>query len=140
MLDLVQILDMGCEDLMPILKLVRHGLMPIIQIGIPILLIVFGSIDLGKAVMANDDKEIKGATGKLIKRAIAAVVVFFVPTIVSAVFGMLNIMSDPKDFNICVQCLTDRAGTVCTSFQKCALGSSSYDATACGNALTNYYR
>ena len=90
MLDLVQILDMGCEDLMPILKLVRLGLMPIIQIGIPILLIVFGSIDLGKAVMANDDKEIKGATGKLIKRAIAAVAVFFVSTIVSLLMGMFS--------------------------------------------------
>ena len=94
MLDLVQILDMGCEDLMPILKLVRHGLMPIIQIGIPILLIVFGSIDLGKAVMANDDKEIKGATGKLIKRAIAAVIVFFIPWIVDLLMGIVATNSD----------------------------------------------
>lgn len=96
MLDLVQILDMGCEDLMPILKLVRHGLMPIIQIGIPILLIIFGSIDLGKAVMANDDKEIKGATGKLIKRAIAAVVVFFIPFIVNLVMNLVATADDDR--------------------------------------------
>jgi len=112
----------------------------IVKIVIPVALIVLGMVDLGKAVISSDDKAISKSVTTLVKRFIAAVVVFFVPTIVSAVFGMLNIMSDPKDFNICVQCLTDRAGTVCTSFQKCALGSSSYDATACGNALTNYYR
>ncbi len=90
MLDLVQLLDEvnlngSCNGIGPIVSLIKNGLMPIVQIGIPILLIVFGSIDLGKAVMANDDKEIKGATSKLIKRAIAAVVIFFIPFLVNLV-------------------------------------------------------
>lgn len=89
MLDLVQI--MACnENLLPIIQFIRRGLFPIIQIGIPILLIVMGTIDLGKAVMSSDDKEIKGATGKLIKRAIAAVAVFFVTTIVSLLMGLFT--------------------------------------------------
>lgn len=88
-MDLVQI--MACdENLLPILQFVRRGLFPIIQIGVPILLIVMGTIDLGKAVMSSDDKEIKGATGKLIKRAIAAVAVFFVTTIVSLLMGLFT--------------------------------------------------
>ena len=89
MLDLIQILQCP-EDLIPIFSFIKKGVYPIIQIGIPILLIIMGSIDLGKAVMSSDDKEIKGATGKLIKRAIAAVAVFFVSTIVSLLMGMLN--------------------------------------------------
>lgn len=88
MLDLVQIMDSCNADLLPIIQFIRRGLFPIIQIGIPILLIVMGTIDLGKAVMSSDDKEIKGATGKLIKRAIAAVAVFFVSTIVSLLMGL----------------------------------------------------
>ena len=44
--------------------------------------------------MSNDDKEIKGATGKLIKRAIAAVAVFFVTTIVTVVFSWLGSTGD----------------------------------------------
>lgn len=89
MLDLVQI--MACdENLLPIIQFIRRGVFPILQIGIPILLILMGSIDLGKAVMSSDDKEIKGATGKLIKRAIAAVAVFFVTTIVSLLMGMFT--------------------------------------------------
>lgn len=87
MLDLVQILD-SCEGLLPIVQFIKKGIFPIIQIGIPIILILMGTIDLGKAVMSSDDKEIKGATSKLIKRAIAAVAVFFVVTIVTLLMGI----------------------------------------------------
>ena len=83
MLDLVQILADSCEGLLPVVQFIKKGVFPIIQIGIPILLIIMGSIDLGKAVLSSDDKEIKGATSKLIKRAIAAIAVFFVVTIVT---------------------------------------------------------
>lgn len=79
-----------CAGLGPIVKFVKDGIMPIIQFGIPILLILFGSIDLGKAVMSQDDKEIKGATGKLIKRAIAAAAVFFIPFIVNLVMTLIS--------------------------------------------------
>ena len=89
MLDLVQMLATDpCNGLLPVVQFIRKGVFPIIQIGIPILLIIMGSIDLGKAVLSSDDKEIKGATGKLIKRAIAAVAVFFVTTIVVLLFGL----------------------------------------------------
>ena len=88
-MNLVQIMD-ACEGLLPIVQFVKRGIFPIIQIGVPILLIVMGSIDLGKAVMSSDDKELKGATGKLIKRAIAAVAVFFVVTVVSLLMGMFS--------------------------------------------------
>ena len=88
----------GCAGIGPIVQFIKNGVFPVIQIGIPILLILMGTIDLGKAVMSNDDKEIKGATGKLIKRAIAAVAVFFVVTLVSVVFGWLG-KTDSSDVN-----------------------------------------
>ena len=78
------------ENLKPLVDFLHHGVLPIIHIGIPIILIVMGSIDLGKAVLSSDDKEIKGATTKLIKRAIAAVAVFFVATFVSLLMGMFG--------------------------------------------------
>ena len=90
MLDLFQIMDDACGGLLPVVQFIRKGVFPVIQIGIPILLILFGTIDLGKAVMSQDDKEIKGATSKLIKRAIMAVAVFFVVTLVTVVMGWLG--------------------------------------------------
>ena len=89
MVNLFQILD-NCNGVGPVVALIKNGVFPIIQIGIPILLILMGTIDLGKAVVSNDDKEIKGATSKLIKRAIMAVAVFFVVTLVSVVMGWLS--------------------------------------------------
>lgn len=104
MLDLVQVMAQCDENLLPIIQFIRRGLFPIIQIGIPIILIVMGSIDLGKAVMSSDDKEIKGATGKLIKRAIAAVAVFFVTTAVSLLMGLFaktTIEEDTSTWQAC---------------------------------------
>jgi len=80
----------------------------VFKIVIPLLLIIYGMLDLGKAVISNDDKAISKATSTLIKRFIAAVVVFFVPTIVSALFNILNITNmSSGDSNICVQCVTN---------------------------------
>lgn len=62
----------------------------VIKIAIPIMLIVFGLIDLGKATIAQKDDEIKKAQTTFVKRIIAAVLVFFVVAIVQLVFGLLN--------------------------------------------------
>jgi len=94
MLDLVQLAADYCNGLLPIVQLVRKGLFPIIQIGIPILLIIMGTLDLGKAVMSSDEKEVKGATSKLIKRVIMAVAIFFVVTIVTLVFNLFTVVDD----------------------------------------------
>ncbi len=88
MLDLFQILACD-ENILPVIRVMR-SVLGLLQIGVPILLIIMGAVDLGKAVMSNDDKEIKGATGKLIKRAIAAVAVFFAVTIVNIVMGLVT--------------------------------------------------
>ena len=99
-MDLFQILASCPDDLKPIFKFVKYGVFPIIQIGIPILLIIMGSIDLGKAVLSSDDKEIKSATGRLVKRAIAAIAVFFVATIVSLIMGMLGSSNATDNDNV----------------------------------------
>ncbi len=78
-----------CTELSPVINFLK-AVLKIIQWGIPVLLIIMGSIDLGKAVMSSDDKEIKGATSRLVKRAIAAVAVFFVPIIVDLLIGMVG--------------------------------------------------
>ncbi len=96
MLDLFQIgvgnnaLDDDCGGLRPIVAIIKHGVFPIVQIGIPILLIVFGTIDLGKAVISSDDKEVKQAQSRLIKRCIYAVAIFFITTLVSIIMSLVS--------------------------------------------------
>mgnify|MGYP004647474681 CR=1 FL=1 len=87
MLNLFQIAD-ACQGLLPIVKMLRNVL-SIVQIFIPILLILFGTIDLGKAVISSDEKEIKAAQSRLVKRCIYAAAVFFVVLLVTVVMNIV---------------------------------------------------
>lgn len=87
----------------------------VFKIVIPILLIVFGMIDLGKAVIASKDDEIKKATNALLKRAIAAVVIFFIPTIVGVLMGIVGKFAQVKDdFDICKACISNPNSSLCS--------------------------
>ena len=77
-----------CGGLLPIVKVIV-SVIKVIMIIIPIALIVFGTIDLGKAVIASDEKEVKAAQKRLIQRFIYAALVFFVPTLVYFAMNMV---------------------------------------------------
>lgn len=62
----------------------------ILKIVIPIVLIVMGSIDLAKAVVASKDDEIKKAVASLVKRAVLGILIFFIPTILSFVVELIG--------------------------------------------------
>ena len=100
-------MDQFCQDLGPIIKIIKNGVIPLIQIGIPIVLILLGMIDLGKAVIASKEDEIKKAQGMLIKRLIYAVAVFFVTSIVVLVLGIFvssgasNDIEGTQDWSTC---------------------------------------
>lgn len=81
--------DGNCQGLGPIVRLIKKGVFPIVQIGIPIVLIVLGTVDLGKAVISSDEKEVKQAQSRLIKRCIYAVAVFFITTIVTLLMSLV---------------------------------------------------
>ena len=74
-----------------------------IKVVIPIFLIVFGMLDMGKAVTSGKDDEIKKQLMSFMRRAIAAVLVFFVPTVVGFAFTLAN---NTDDGQLCRQCIT----------------------------------
>ena len=80
----------SCGGLLPIVRVIRKGVFPLVQLFIPIILIILGTIDLGKAVIASDDKEVKAAQGRLIKRFIYAALIFFVTTLVSVLMDLVS--------------------------------------------------
>lgn len=92
----------------------------VFKIVIPILLIIWGMIDLGKAVVASKEDEIKKATTALAKRAIAGVVVFFLPTLIGVIFSIVNGFSGEveNDYNNCKVCVTNPNGDKCKNFVK----------------------
>ncbi len=99
-----------CSELSAVLRLV--GFVKIgIQIGVPIILIVVGMIDFAKAVAAKDEGEIKKAQNGLIKKAIAAVLVFFVMTIVSLLMTIIGY--NQGDLDSCLSCVKNPFGGDC---------------------------
>lgn len=80
----------------------------VFKIIIPVILIVLGVIGLGKAVIADDDKEIKTQTTKLIKKLIVGVCIFFIPTLVTSLLtlvGNLDGSDNGVSYAICVKCV-----------------------------------
>lgn len=78
-------------------------LITIIKIAVPLLLIVWGMLDLGKAVVAQKEDEIKKGQQIFIKRIIAAVLVFLVVFVVQLVFGLVA-KNDSAKISSCIDC------------------------------------
>ncbi len=87
----------ACQGLEPLVRILKNGVLKYVCIIIPIALMFFGILDLGKAVIASDEKEVKGAQGRLIKRVIYAIVIFLVPSIVTLVMNLVAIGADPSE-------------------------------------------
>lgn len=62
----------------------------VLQIAVPIGLIVIGTIDMAKAVIAGDEKKMKEAQKPFVKRIIAAVIVFLIPIIVNMILSFVT--------------------------------------------------
>jgi hypothetical protein len=77
----------------------------IIQIAVPIILVIMGSLDLFKGVTAGKEDEIKKGQQLFIKRLIVAGIIFFVVVIAKFV---ISIVADTSSANIidCLECFT----------------------------------
>ncbi len=94
-----------CDSAAPILRLVGIVVFGI-KVVVPIILIVVGMIDLAKAVTEKSEDNIKKAQQALIKKAIAAVLVFLVVTIV----GLLMKLVGDESYDQCMDCINDPFG------------------------------
>ena len=79
-----------CGGLLPLVKVVRKGLFWILYLIMPIVLILLVTIDIAKAVIASDEKEVKAAQGRAIKRAIYTAIIYFVVVLVTVVMNLIS--------------------------------------------------
>ena len=61
----------------------------VIQIAVPFALIIWGSLDFFKAVIAGDEKEMKMKRKPFVQRLIAAILVLLLPVIVNVIMKNL---------------------------------------------------
>lgn len=104
MLGAVSIEDF-CNHTTTILQFIGYAL-TLVKIVIPLIIIGYGILDFGKAVVASKDDEIKTSAKRLLWRAVAGVVIFFIPSIVLWLFGAIDQYTKGKNgFDTCEKCI-----------------------------------
>ena len=90
----------------------------VIKIVLPLIIIILGVLDLGRAVVSSEQKVIKDAGGALLRRLIAAVAIFFVPDLIHFIFEVVADYSDDvkKDYENCFDCLVYPSDKCDTSY------------------------
>lgn len=84
------------KELINLIKIVVR----IVFILIPIIVIIFTTIDFTKAIFSGED-DMKKAKGKLFKRLLIAVVIFLIPTLIKLILWLANIVWPSISPNLC---------------------------------------
>ncbi len=108
-----------CQNLSPMLQLIGQGL-TIFKLFLPLILIALGIIDIGRAVVSSKSEDVKKNMKNFVKKIVACVIVFFIPTICMVVFGFVGDFNHIKndsgiDFDVCYDCMFNPANENCKS-------------------------
>ena len=79
-----------------------HTIVNLIKIAVPIILIILGMLDMGKAVASQKEYDIKKGQRNLLSRCITAAIVFFVVAIVQLLMGIISNATGDNDIIDCV--------------------------------------
>lgn len=97
----------GCEANLPGVILdakipnTVHTIIVVIKIAVPIILVVFGMIDLFKGITAQKEDEMKKGQHMFVKRLMAAAIVFFVVSIVQL---LISFVAGDEGIMTCANC------------------------------------
>ncbi|MGM9834893.1 MAG: hypothetical protein ACI31M_03855 [Bacilli bacterium] len=96
--------DQGVVD---VFKIGGYALF-IVKILVPLLLMIVACVDMFKAVIGNDQDLVKKQTQVIMKRAIASIVIFLLPSIIYFAFTVLvNFDSDLEKYDNLGMCLRE---------------------------------
>ncbi len=76
----------------------------IVQVAVPIVLVIIGSIGLIKCIVASKEDEIKKEQQILIKRVVSAVIIFFIFTVVKF---LISLVADNNNILECAECFIE---------------------------------
>lgn len=79
-----------------------------IRIAVPVILIIVGMVEMGRAIASQKEDEIKKAQSALIKKAVAAVLVFLMFSIVKILVGVVGANEKEKG---CLDTILNGAGS-----------------------------
>lgn len=80
----------------------------VFRIAIPLIIVILGAFDLGKAVTGSKDDDIKKSAKTLAIRIVAGICIYLVPALVLWIFSLVagfKSASTAVDFEVCKTCL-----------------------------------
>lgn len=87
---------------------ISSWLITLVQIIVPVLLVIFGSIDFVKALSSQKDDEIKKGQQIFVKRVITAIMIFFVVVIVKMLVSLVSGNTAESNGIIdCIECFVN---------------------------------
>ena len=96
-LDSVVNVESACYGFDFLIRIIKDGIFPIVQVVIPIILIVLCTFDLGRAVIGSDDKENKKLFKRILRRCVYAILIFFIVTVINLIFTMVGNITENED-------------------------------------------
>lgn len=99
-----------CSTIDPELSTFVHNIILLIKLAIPIILVLFGMLDLGKGVIASKEDEIKKGQNTFIKRLIAAAIVFFMVSVAQLVTNIIDRESSGEFWSCANRIMNGTAG------------------------------
>lgn len=106
-----------CLKTSAIWQFVGYGLYGL-KLIIPIIIIVLAIVDFVKAMAGNDDKVVTKATTVFAQRLLMGICIFFVPTGVSILLGLISEAADVKEqIEGCETCLLRPTSDDCDSIK-----------------------
>ena len=102
----------GCEAVIPGIVIdakipnIIHTIIVVIKIAVPILLVIFGMLDLFKGIYAQKEDEIKKHQQVFIKRLISGALIFLVISIVQV---LVSFVADDEGIMKCASCFLNGA-------------------------------
>ena len=103
-LDSIVNVESVCYGFDFLVRIIKDGVFPILQIVIPIILLVLCTFDLGKAVLSSDDKENKKLLKRIVRRLVYAILIFFFITVLNLIFTMVGSITENEDLIRWSQC------------------------------------
>lgn len=103
-LDSVVNIESACYGFDFLIRIIKDGIFPIMQVVIPIILIVLCTFDLGRAVIGSDDKENKKLFKRILRRLVFAILIFFIVTVINLIFTMVGNITENEDLIRWSQC------------------------------------
>lgn len=88
------------------------------KITVPLILVIMGTLDFYQSIKDPDSKGMKDQLLKFVKRILAAIIIFFIPTIVNFIFSLVdNAMNYTNNFSDCSDCVFKPFNDTCIYYK-----------------------